>query len=103
MTMSCSLVRRIAPDHPSLAGHFPGQPLLPGALLLAEVMEALQGSGLPAPTGRAYEMRSVKFLRPVRPGDEIRIELQCGSRGARFEVHCRDSVAASGQITWGPP
>ncbi|RZI93844.1 MAG: acyl-CoA synthetase, partial [Variovorax sp.] len=30
-------------DHPSFAGHFPGQPLLPGALLLAEVLEAMRG------------------------------------------------------------
>ncbi|WP_235971817.1 3-hydroxyacyl-ACP dehydratase FabZ family protein [Azohydromonas caseinilytica] len=103
MTTSRSVVRRIAVDHPSFAGHFPGQPLLPGVLLLAEVMEALHGADLPAPPGQAYEMRNVKFLCPVRPGDEIRIELQCETERARFTVQCRDQVAASGQIAWSAP
>ena len=31
----------IAPDHPAFAGHFPGQPLLPGVALLAAVLEAI--------------------------------------------------------------
>ncbi|WP_232540230.1 3-hydroxyacyl-ACP dehydratase FabZ family protein [Azohydromonas aeria] len=103
MTTSRSVVRRIAADHPSFAGHFPGQPLLPGVLLLAEVMEVLHGTDLPVPAGEACEMRNVKFLCPVRPGDEIRVELQCEAGRARFEVHCHDKVAASGQIAWSTP
>jgi 3-hydroxymyristoyl/3-hydroxydecanoyl-(acyl carrier protein) dehydratase len=103
MTTSRSVVRHIAVDHPSFAGHFPGQPVLPGVVLLAEVMESLRDSDLPAPPGEAFEMRSVKFLWPVRPGDDIRIELQCETSRTRFEVHCRDKVAASGQIAWSGP
>lgn len=95
-----SVVRRIGADHPSFAGHFPGQPVLPGVVLLAEVMEALRGAGLPDSPGERFDLRTVKFLWPVRPGDEIRIELQAEAGRARFEVHCGDKVAASGQVAW---
>ena len=37
------VTREVPVDHPAFAGHFPGQPLMPGALLLAEVLEAVRG------------------------------------------------------------
>lgn len=100
MNPVCSVVRRFGADHPSFAGHFPGQPVLPGVVLLAEVMEALRTAGLPDLPGERFDLRAVKFLSPVRPGDEVRIELQGEAGRARFEVHCGDKVAASGQIAW---
>jgi len=35
---------RIAKDHPAYEGHFPGHPLLPGVVLIAEAMAALDAS-----------------------------------------------------------
>jgi len=32
----------IAPEHPALAGHFPGAPILPGVLLLDEMVCAVE-------------------------------------------------------------
>lgn len=100
MSPLCSVVRPVAADHPSFAGHFPGQPVLPGVVLLAEVMEALRSAGLPDRPGERFDMRAVKFLWPVRPGDEIRIDVQGEPGRLRFEVQCGDKVAASGQIVW---
>lgn len=59
---------RIASDHPSLAGHFPGRPIVPGVVLLDE-MFAVIGSR------RVASLSTVKFLVPVLPGQEVAVSL----------------------------
>jgi 3-hydroxymyristoyl/3-hydroxydecanoyl-(acyl carrier protein) dehydratase len=92
-------------DHPAFAGHFPGQPLLPGALLLSEVLEAVRGvPAFVARLGAQPTLAAAKFLAPVRPGDVLTIKLEPeagASRGVRFEVCCANTVAASGRWTPG--
>jgi 3-hydroxymyristoyl/3-hydroxydecanoyl-(acyl carrier protein) dehydratase len=92
-------------DHPSFAGHFPGQPLLPGALLLSEVLESVRGvPALMARLGNEPTLAAAKFLAPVRPGALLTIELQPepgASRGVRFEVRSGEAVAVSGRWTRG--
>ncbi len=89
----------IAPDHPAFAGHFPGQPLLPGVALLAAVLEAiLDAPALAALVSDAPRIGAAKFLAPVRPGARLTIELEAGPRGVRFEVREGERVAASGQF-----
>lgn len=91
---------QIAQDHPAFAGHFPRQPLLPGVLLLAHIVEvALADPALCSRLGQAPRLSSVKFLSPVRPGDRIEMRFDAAS-GARlgFEVRCGERVAASGQF-----
>jgi len=69
-------------SHPAFAGHFPGAPVVPGALLLAAALEAL-GLG-----GAGTALAAVKFLHPVGPDEEVdvrrvgamRIELHAGGR-----------------------
>jgi 3-hydroxyacyl-[acyl-carrier-protein] dehydratase len=94
--MSLDVIRRIAPDHPAFPGHFPGQPLLPGVLLLAEVIEAMREHHVDVP---ALTLEAAKFLSPVRPGDTLRISVHPEARGWRFEVRNGDAVAASGRFT----
>jgi len=59
-------------DAASARGHFPGNPIIPGAVLLREVMRAVM-AGQPVPQ---CELRSARFLRPVRPGDRLAIAWQ---------------------------
>ena len=90
---------QVAPDHPAFAGHFPGQPLLPGVALLAEVLEAvLDTPGLAALVGAAPRIGAAKFLAPVRPGAQLTLQLEAGPRGVRFEVREGERIAASGQF-----
>lgn len=63
----------ISADHPSLAGHFPGNPIVPGAVIMAEIA-AITGECFP--DLRIKGVRRAKFLAPVKPGQRLRIRLQ---------------------------
>lgn len=97
------LAHTVPADHPVFAGHFPGQPLVPGALLLAEVLEAVQRvPALATRLGANPTLAAAKFLAPVRPGSTLSIELhpEAGAgRGVRFDVRCDGVVAVSGRWT----
>jgi 3-hydroxymyristoyl/3-hydroxydecanoyl-(acyl carrier protein) dehydratase len=76
--------RRFDDAHPTAAGHFPGNPIIPGAVLLDEVLSTIAAAcGAPV---MHCEIKSVKFLLPVRPGDRIVIRWHERSNGeTRFE------------------
>lgn len=69
-------------DHPSVNGHFPGYPIIPGAVLLGWVWAAAEHCGL----GVKPEVRSSRFLMPILPGDKIEITflLQAGTVRAKI-------------------
>ena len=62
----------VAASHPALPGHFPGQPIVPGVVLLERVAAtarrafAAEVAGLP----------QVKFLRPLHPGEDAELRKQ---------------------------
>jgi 3-hydroxyacyl-[acyl-carrier-protein] dehydratase len=92
---------RFAGDHPTAAGHFPGNPVIPGALLLDEIVAAVLEGALP---DEKIVIRAAKFLRPVRPGNSLHLRWQAAADGAiRFE--CRlaggDDMAVSGTLAVG--
>lgn len=96
--MTFEVCRAIAADHPSLPGHFPDAPLVPGVLILDEVLAAL---GDWRKGYRLAAIRTVKFLRPLGPEQRFTIRFSANNHGAR-EVHFRccvkGSVIVEGQL-----
>ena len=81
-------------DHPSLAGHFPGNPVIPGVVLLETVLTTCKAW---LPESRVSGLESVKFLRPVRPGDRFEVTLRRdGDDAIRFRCVDGETVFASG-------
>ena len=61
-------------EHPAFAGHFPGTPIVPGVLLLAEALAGLeQGGGVRL---RCSRILNAKFLRAVKPGEIVDVEIK---------------------------
>jgi len=83
--MTFEVFRLIPADHPSLPGHFPGAPLVPGVVILDEVVAALdewrQDSQLAG-------IRSVKFLAPLKPEQPFTISLFATSKDAGEVSFC---------------
>ena len=85
-------------DHPAYLGHFPGTPIVPGVMLLDAALHIITG-GLSA--GRS-EVRSLKFLSSVTPGESLLIEHESTPDGAvRFEISCGARKVASGVVVLG--
>ena len=75
----------IGADHPALPGHFPGNPIVPGVVLLNEVLSAVP---------RRMDIPWAKFHAPLMPGEEFAIRID----GHRFSVHRGDTLIASGSL-----
>lgn len=53
----------ITADHPSLAGHFPGNPVVPGVVILDQVRQCIEEWKHSSIAASA--LKSVKFLSPL--------------------------------------
>jgi 3-hydroxyacyl-[acyl-carrier-protein] dehydratase len=74
---------RVEASHPSLPGHFPGRPVVPGVVLLDE---AMAHATPPGATLAGFD--AVKFTRPVLPGEAVEV-LAGPAAGDRMPFACR--------------
>jgi len=94
---------QFAVNHPCGAGHFPGNPIIPGALLLDEVLSCI-ATDLDI-DGWPWRVKSAKFPQSVRPGDTVHINYTRAANGdIRFECTVSDNkimsgIASSHQVT----
>jgi 3-hydroxymyristoyl/3-hydroxydecanoyl-(acyl carrier protein) dehydratase len=78
--VSCVALMFVDPENAIFSGHFPGRPILPGVLMIEAVGQTaavmLAASTPQGAIGNALlaAVNRFKFLKPVIPGQEIRIE-----------------------------
>jgi 3-hydroxyacyl-[acyl-carrier-protein] dehydratase len=107
-------LKNVTISDPCFAGHFPSRPIYPGILLiecLAQLTAVVYGTaalhketgwvpGIPLDgaiadkVGYIAAIRSLKFLRLVRPGDQVRLVVEMGGRlGKLMDVSVEASAA----------
>lgn len=91
---------RIAAEHPCLPGHFPGQPVVPGVVVLDEVLALAR-----AQFGDRILLRmpQVKFAAPLLPEQDARVDFEPRSDRLRFRVLRGEDVIASGELVFADP
>jgi 3-hydroxyacyl-[acyl-carrier-protein] dehydratase len=76
-------IKNVTINEPFFQGHFPGQPIMPGVLLIEAMAQA---GGVLAISSSGQKVKSAdilfigidkaRFRRPVLPGDQVRFELE---------------------------
>ncbi len=90
----------VDPAHPALAGHFPGNPIVPGVLLLSRVLRAIGAT----PGGRVTAISTARFHAVLRPGEPFDIELEsAGGTTVKFRVLRLETLIASGALGLSAP
>lgn len=72
----------IPASHPALPGHFPGQPIVPGVLLLDEVRVQVET----ASGRRVTRIVQLKFIQALGPGEPAWLQAQIQGDRVSFRV-----------------
>jgi acyl-coenzyme A synthetase/AMP-(fatty) acid ligase len=87
----------IPADHPAFSGHFPGNPVVPGVVILQQVIEHIEPhlDGEAGVTG----VDDVKFLSPLLPGEAMTLHFASKREGlVRFDGSTQDRQIVTGTI-----
>ncbi len=91
----CIAIKNVSINEPYFAGHFPGHPIMPGVLQLEAMAQVSSVLMLRKPEnsgkiGYFMSADSVKWRRPVFPGDTLFIETEIVKmRGSIGQTRCR--------------
>jgi len=93
-------VKNVTFNEPFFAGHFPGNPVMPGVMIveaMGQTGAVLMSKSLEVdPTGKTIFFMSIdncRFRQPVRPGDVLRMEVSVTfHRRGIFKFHGKAMV-----------
>lgn len=83
-------------DSPCLDGHFPGNPMVPGAMILAHLSSRLADEGF-----AVARVNRIKFFRPLRPAVPFQIEVQLGQNWTRVTFSDDSGIFAAANTILG--
>jgi 3-hydroxyacyl-[acyl-carrier-protein] dehydratase len=90
---------QIAADHPALAGHFPGSPIVPGVVLLDETLHAIEQAQPSDDAAPCWHLGAVKFHHVARAGDSLQLEFEWQANGlVHFQMRAAHALIASGTV-----
>lgn len=73
-------IKNVTANEPHFQGHFPGNPVMPGVLLIEALAQfggiVVTGVDTPPRVGFLAGINEAKFRRMVRPGDQLRLEVE---------------------------
>lgn len=81
-------------DHPAFAGHFPGNPIVPGVVLLDTAQRIIEGLHALTCTGIAV----AKFHSPAIPDENLLLDYEVGDATVRFEIRSATRKIADGKF-----
>ena len=97
MSVDAIAALRVDDTHPSLPGHFPGTPIVPGVVLLSEVLADLRRQ---LPHVQVVGIKKVKFLQMLRPGQQFTVEFGApAANSLRFKCRQDGMVFAEGNFS----
>lgn len=91
-------------EHGCFAGHFPGNPIVPGALLIQWLLQALRQH---LSTQDIVAISSIKFAAPLKPGDQCDLHIDAPdddwarAQKLRLSCHCRDALVCKAVVVVG--
>ena len=103
-------IKNVSANEEFFQGHFPGNPIMPGVLIIEALAQVGAVAALSAPEhkgklGLFAGIDGVRFRRQVRPGDQLRLEVSLdrlrrgvGKASARASVE--GETAAEGTLTF---
>ncbi len=103
-------IKNVTVNEPFFQGHFPGNPIMPGVLIVEAMAQvgAVSILGMEANKGKLAVFAGidgVRFRKQVVPGDTLRMEVEMiafkrGIGKAKAQAYVGEDLAASGELTF---
>jgi 3-hydroxyacyl-[acyl-carrier-protein] dehydratase len=104
-------IKNVTCNEPFFQGHFPGNPIMPGVLIVEALAQvgAVAILGMEENKGKLAVFAGIdglRFRRQVVPGDTLRMEIEVlalkrGIGKAKAAAYVGDELAASGELMFG--